>query len=77
MKQRTLEFEPGDLVCDVYTSRNYNVGVGIVTESSFYYNIGIHGTKKKIWFAVVYWPDEGTTQRINQHWLEHYKPENS
>jgi hypothetical protein len=74
MKQRTLEFEPGDLVRDAYTDRDY--GVGIVTESSFYHK-NRHGTKEKIWFAVVYWPDEGTTQRINQHWLEHYKPENS
>ena len=76
MKQRTLEFEPGDLVCDVYTSRNYNVGVGIVTESSFYYK-NRHGTKEKVWFADVYWPADGTTRIISQHWLEHYKPENS
>jgi hypothetical protein len=75
MKQRTLEFEPGDLVYE-RLGDPYPHGIGIVTESSFYHK-NRHGTKEKVWFAVVYWPDEGTTQRINQHWLEHYKPENS
>lgn len=75
MKQRTLEFEPGDLVYERLDALK-TLGFGIVTESSFYYK-NRHGTKEKIWFAVVYWPDEGTTQRISQHWLAHYKPENS
>jgi len=69
MKQRTLEFEPGDLV---FAEQRH--GIGIVTKSSFYHK-NRHGTKEKIWFADVYWPDEGTTQRINQYWIAHYSPE--
>jgi len=75
MKQRTLEFEPGDLVREDSRKAYARHGIGIVAKSGFYHK-NRHGTKEKIWFAVVYWPDEGTTQRINQHWLEHYKPEN-
>jgi len=69
MRQRTLEFEPGDLVF-----AEQRPGIGIVTKSSFYHK-NRHGTKEKIWFADVYWPDEGTTQRINQYWIAHYSPE--
>lgn len=76
MKQRTLEFEPGDLVCENSIRINGRPGIGIVTESSFYHK-NRNGTRVKIWFADVYWPDDGTTRRIKQHWLEHYKPENS
>ena len=75
MKQRTLEFEPGDLVCERLGALK-SLGFGIVTESSFYYK-NRHGTKEKVWFADVYWPADGTTRIISQHWLEHYKPENS
>ena len=76
MKQRTLEFEPGDLVYEHTLPPLGCRGIGIVTESSFYHK-NRNGTRAKVWFADVYWPADGTTRRIKQHWLSHYKPENS
>jgi hypothetical protein len=82
MKQRTLEFEPGDLVGlsldgtttigrhSASASGNYGF-IGVVTKSSFF-----RGKTKKVWFADVYWPHNGTTQTIHQQFLAHCKPEN-
>lgn len=84
MKQRTLEFEPGDMVgmsldgvtIDRYsTSISGNYGfIGVVTKSSFFRQ-NEYGKTKKVWFADVYWPHNGTTQTIHQKFLAHYKPE--
>jgi hypothetical protein len=70
MKQRILEFEPGDVVTDLYTA----VEVGVVCKSGFHYKVR-NGTREKVWFADVYWVKEGTTRRTNQHWITHYNPE--
>ena len=75
MKQRTLEFEPGDLVYEDILP-THRGSIGIVTESSFYYK-NLNGTRAKVWLTDVYWPTDGTTRTIKQHWLSHYKPENS
>ena len=70
MKQRTLEFEPGDVV-HVHHIPNT---LGIVAKSGFYHKV-LNGTREKVWFADVYWVKEGATRRLNQRYLEHYNPE--
>jgi len=54
-------------------SGNYGF-IGVVTKSSFFRQ-NEYGKTKKVWFADVYWPHNGTTQTIHQKFLAHYSPE--